>query len=307
MLETLKALADPCRLRLTAVLLSGEYTVQELTRIMGMGQSRISRHLKILSEAGVLTVKRQGTWSYYRAGDANSFFAGIRPAFEREVEVLPQRSQDLAAVAEVLEERRRRSQEFFDRHARQWDDLARTLLPVPEYRQRLLDLVPQGVTVLEIGIGTGGLLSELANRAAQVIGVDHSPAMLEEARRRLTNGGVSGVELRLGEMTHLPLPDAVVGCVVANMVLHHAADPPAVLDEIRRVLSPGGTLLLADLARHERETAREQLADQWLGFDEAELTGWLTVAGFTEVVCQRIEGTNGQETVLLVKSSPLLV
>ena len=166
MLETLKALADPCRLRLTAVLLSGEFTVQELTRIMGMGQSRISRHLKILSEAGVLAVKRQGTWSYYRAGEGSGFFAAIRPAFEQEMEALPQRAQDLAAVAAVLEERRRRSQEFFDRHARQWDDLARTLLPVPEYRQRLLELVPEGATVLEIGVGTGGLLTELAARAA---------------------------------------------------------------------------------------------------------------------------------------------
>lgn len=300
MLDTFKALADPSRLRLTAVLLSGEFTVQELTRIMGMGQSRISRHLKILNEAGVLAVKRHGTWSYYRAGEANSFFAAILPAFEQKMKSLPQRTQDLAAVAAVLEERRRRSQEFFDRHARQWDDLARTLLPVPEYRQRLLEQVPEGVTVLEIGVGTGGLLTELAARAAQVIGVDHSPAMLEEARRSLIVAGLSGVELRLGEMNHLPLSNASVGCVVANMVLHHAADPAAVLAEIRRVLTPGGVLLLADLARHEREAAREQLADQWLGFDESELTGWLGNAGYIEIVIERIAAATGQESVLLV-------
>jgi len=303
MLDTLKALADPCRLRLTAVLLAGEFTVQELTRIMGMGQSRISRHLKILTEAGVLTVKRQGTWSYYRAGESNGFFATIRPAFEREIEKLPERSLDLAAVAQVLEERRRRSQEFFDQHARQWDDLARTLLPVPEYRQHLLELVPKGVSVLEIGVGTGGLLTELSIRASHVIGVDHSPAMLEEARHRLTDRGVSGVELRLGEMSHLPLPDASVKCVVANMVLHHAADPAAVLIEIRRVLSPGGILLLADLSRHEREAAREQLADQWLGFEETELSGWLKGCGFSEVISERIVGTAGQESVLVIKAS----
>jgi ArsR family transcriptional regulator len=219
------------------------------------------------------------------------------------MEALPQRSQDLAAVAVVLEERRLRSQEFFDRHARQWDELARMLLPVPEYRRRLLEQVPEGATVLEIGVGTGGLLTELAARAAQVIGVDHSPAMLEEARRRLTAAAVNGIELRLGEMSHLPLPDASVGCVVANMVLHHAADPAAVLAEIRRVLAPGGLLLLADLARHEREAAREQLADQWLGFDEAELNGWLTAAGFSDVRCERIEGLAGQEAVLVVKAT----
>lgn len=302
MLDTFKALADPSRIRLTAVLLAGEFTVQELTRIMGMGQSRISRHLKILTEAAILAVKRQGTWSYYRVGAENRFFSAIRPAFERELDALAERNRDLAAVAAVLEERRRRSQEFFDRHARQWDELARTLLPVPEYRQQVLALVPEGARVLEIGIGTGGLLTELAARAAQVIGVDHSPAMLEEARRRLEGWGVSGVELRLGEMTHLPLSDASVECVVANMVLHHAADPAAVLAEIMRVLVHGGVLLLADLARHEREAAREQLADQWLGFEEKELTDWLKWAGFAAVRIEQVASQAGQEPVLLVQA-----
>jgi ArsR family transcriptional regulator len=303
MLNTLKALADPCRLRLTAVLLSGEFTVQELTGIMNMGQSRVSRHLKILTEAGVLTVKRQGTWSYFRAGGENSFFVAIRPVFERNVASLPERSHDLNAVAAVLEERRRRSQEFFDQHARQWEDLARTLLPVPDYRQLLLDCVSQGGTVLEIGVGTGGLLAELSTRAEKVIGVDHSPAMLEEAGRRLADAGVNGVELRLGEMTHLPLSDSSVEYVVANMVLHHAAAPAAVLTEIRRVLVPEGTLVLADLTRHEREAAREQLADQWLGFEEAELRDWLMSAGFVAVSCERIKGEAGQESVLIVRAS----
>ena len=164
LLELCKALADPCRLRLIAVLLNGEFTVQELTRIFAMGQSRISHHLKILTEAGLLTVKRQGTWSYYRVSSANTLFAALRPACEPELALLPERSRDLAAVTAVLEERRRRSLEFFDQNARQWDDLARTLLPVPEYRQHLLAQVPAGSTVLEVGSGTGNLLTELAAR-----------------------------------------------------------------------------------------------------------------------------------------------
>jgi ArsR family transcriptional regulator len=303
MLELFKALGDPCRLRLTAVLLRGEFTVQELTRIFAMGQSRISHHLKILTEAGLLTVKRQGTWSYYKVGAANPLFEAIRPFFEPELESLPERGSDLAAVAKVLEERRRRSLEFFDSHARQWDDLAATLLPVADYLGILPQMVPPGAKVLEIGIGTGGLLAELAGRASIVIGVDHAPAMLEEARRRLTAAGLADIDLRLGEMTHLPLGDAAVDCVVANMVLHHAADPLAVLREIRRVLVSGGLLVLADLTRHEREVARERLADQWLGFEEAELTSWLHRAGFDSVLCERIEGRAGQESVLLVKGS----
>jgi len=301
MLDIFKALADPCRLRLAAVLLRGEFTVQELTRIMGMGQSRISRHLKILTEAGVLSVKRQGTWSYYRAGEKNAFFGAIRPAFEREMERLPGRHDDLAALAAVLEERRKRSLEFFDRHARQWDTLARTLLPIPDYQGLLLALIPAVATLLEIGVGTGALLPELAARASEVIGVDHSPAMLDEARRRLAADGLPGVELRLGEMTHLPLVDGGAGCVVANMVLHHAADPLAVLLEMVRVLEPGGIVVLADLARHEREWAREQLADQWLGFEEEELRVWFENAGLEKIEVARVSASPGQEEVLLVR------
>lgn len=301
MIDLLKALADPCRLRLVGVLLRAELTVQELTQILGMGQSRISRHLKILTEAGVLSVKRQGTWSYYRAGEGNAFFCAIRPEFERELETLPERNDDLAAVALALEARRRRSLEFFDRHAAQWDVLSRTLLPVPHYLDRLLGLIPPVDTLLEIGVGTGALLPELCLRAAKVIGVDHSPAMLEEARRRISDGN-HNAELRLGEMTHLPLADGGAGCVIANMVLHHAADPLTVLSEIHRVLQPGGALVLADLARHEREWAREQLADQWLGFDEDELKGWIAAAGFGALEIERVAAGGGQESVLLVKA-----
>ncbi len=303
MLEVLKALADPSRLRLVAILLGGEFTVQELTAILGVGQSKVSWHLKILVDAGILTVKRQGTWSYYRVGGESPFFAAILPAVEHSLPSLPGRHHDLAAVARVLEERRSRSQEFFDRHARQWDDLARTLLPVPEYRQLLLEMVPTGDTVVEIGVGTGGLLIDLAARADRVIGVDHSPAMLEEARRRVAVAGGGRVELRLGEMTHLPLPDATAGCLLLNMVLHHAPDPPRVLAEIRRVLAPGGLLLIADLARHDREAAREQLADQWLGFDEAELRRWLAGSGFADVNIHRIAGGAGEESLLLARGS----
>lgn len=303
MLQIFKALSDPCRLRLVAILLRGEFTVQELTAIIKTGQSRISHHLKILTDAGLLNVKRQGTWSYYRIDDTGGFFSSIRPFLVQELDRLPERTTDLAALAVVFEQRRRRSLEFFDRHARQWDDLVQTLLPLPDYCGKLLALVPLGKRLLEIGVGTGALLMELVKSGAEVIGVDHSLAMLEEARRRVLQGGISGVELRLGEMAHLPVSDISIDCVVANMVLHHAADPQSVLLEIRRVLTPGGQLLIADLVRHEREAAREQLADQWLGFEAAELAGWLKEAGFVQLSCERIEGDAGQETVFILSAS----
>ena len=120
--------------------------------------------------------------------------------------------------------------------------------------------------------------------------------MLDEARRRLTQAGIAGIDLRLGEMSHLPLPDRSTNCAVLDMVLHHAADPPAVLAEIRRVLTAGGSLLLADLARHERELAREQLADQWLGFEEEELKNWLRQAGFAQVAVTQVKPQPGHPT-----------
>ena len=300
MLETLKALADATRLRLVAVLSRGEFTVQELTRILAMGQSRISRHLKILAEVGILSVKRQGTWGYYRLETSNAFFRALWPALAGAFETLPGRRQDLEAVAAIMESRRRRSREFFEVHARQWDVLAGELLPVPEYRAALLREVPQGDLLLEVGVGTGSLIPALRQKTDRVVGVDHSRAMLELAQERVREAGVGGVELRLGEMTHLPLTDGEAGCVLLNMVLHHAAQPVTVLEEIARVLAPSGTLLVADLQRHEQEWVREKMADQWLGFDRRDLASWLASAGFSIDRFQRIGGTGGEQDVFIL-------
>jgi ArsR family transcriptional regulator len=280
MLETIKALADPSRLRLVAVLTRGEFTVQELTAILGMGQSRISRHLKILTDAGILAVQRQGTWAYYRLAGGNLFFTAIRPALEERLSELPERPADLEGIGRVMEARRKRSQEFFDRHARQWDSLAREVLSTADYLDRLLESVPSCATILEVGLGTGGLLAKLRERAEWVIGVDHSPAMIEEAWRRVAAEGLSGVDLRLGEMSHLPLPDGECDMALLNMVLHHAARPLEVLNELNRVLSSRGSLLIADLVAHRSDWVRESLADQWLGFEADELSSWLAAAGF---------------------------
>jgi len=301
-LVTFKALADPCRLRLLAILLRGEFTVQELTAIIGTGQSRISHHLKTLTDAGLLAVKRQGTWSYYSVGDANRFFTSIRAAIELQFEQIPERVADLEAVASVFEARRKKSQEFFDRHALQWRAISHKLLPLPDYQERLLRSVPKGVNLLEIGVGTGDLLVKLAEMATGIVGVDHSPAMLAQARRKVAGQSAGSIDLRLGEMAHLPLPDMSVDAVIANMVLHHAADPLAVLAEVRRVLVANGLLLIADLARHEREVAREQLADQWLGFDEDELRSWLNSAGFLHVKFVRVPAEADQMSVLIVSA-----
>ncbi len=299
MLELFKALADPTRLRLLAILFRGEFTVQELTSILRQGQSRVSWHLKILLEVGVVSVKRQGTWGYYRLSSDNPLFVALRPVLESRFETLPQHQSDLAGTARVLGERRRKSFDFFDRHARQWDQLVQDVLPVADYQELLLHRIPGDAGVLEVGVGTGRLLASLGAKCERVIGVDHSPAMLEEARQKVRDEALAQVDLRLGEMTHLPLGDGEVGCVVANMVFHHAADPLAVLREFLRVLDDSGVLVVADLRRHEQEWVREQLADQWLGFDPDELRDWLRQSGFCDIAIDEVPGRVGQFDVLV--------
>ncbi len=297
MLDILKALADPTRLRLMGLLARGEFTVQELTEMLGMGQSRISRHLKILGDAGIVSVKRQGTWGYYRQSDSNACFREIWPTLESRLDEIPDRRSDLDALARVFEARRRRSREFFERHARQWDRLSGEILPSAPYLERLLEAVPQCASLLEVGVGTGALLPALLGKAKRVVGVDHSPAMLEEARGRCPD-----VDLRLGEMSHLPLCDEEVETVLLNMVFHHAEEPARVLSEIARVLAPGGTLIIADLARHEKEWARERMADQWLGFDREELSGWLAGSGFELETFSELKGRGEALDVIILKA-----
>ena len=296
----LKSLADPTRLRLLAVLEQGELTVQDLTAVLAMGQSRVSRHLKILCDAGALAVTRQGTWGYYRLADDNPLFRKLWAACRMALDQVPERRSDLDRLGRLMEGRRRQNQAFFDRHARQWGSLAGSLLPVVPFRELLLTRVPRCATLLEVGVGTGLLLEGLRRKAAAVIGVDHSPAMLAEARRQVEYASLDGVDLRLGEMSHLPVTDGAVDCAVLSMVLHHAPRPAAVLAEMARVLSPGGTLVLAELQRHEQEWVRERLSDQWLGFDPTELSVLLQGVGFSSVEVERLDGDAGHQSAFLL-------
>ena len=292
MLEVLKILADTTRLRILRILRQGDFTVQDLMQALQMGQSRISRHLILMSEAGLLKVEKQGTWRYYRLAPESSFFQKIWPVIEAHLDELAMREQDTDGILAIMAERRKRSQEFFDRHA---------LLNLPDYQADLLELLPEGGLFVEIGIGSGLLLSLLIEKADRVVGLDQSPAMVTLARETVQNHHLSErVDVRLAEMNHLPLADDSVRAVVMNQVLHHAEQPVDVLREVRRVLAVDGLLLLADLTRHEHDWVRERLADQWLGFKRQELEDWLAEAGMQICTYREFGGSGSSQGVLLL-------
>lgn len=300
MIDVIKSLADPTRLRLIGILECGEFTVQDLVSILRMGQSRVSRHLKILVDAGICSVRRQGTWSYFRLSEENDFFRSIRNDVVGRLPAIAGSRDDRLGLARILEARRERSRQFFDQHAQQWDKLASEMVPTEQYAPFIMNEIAAADTVVDAGSGTGRLLKELSVASRHVIGIDHSSSMLEEARRRIASEALDNVELRLGELAHLPVADASANCAVLNMVLHHAADPQVVLRELRRLLVPGGRLIIADLQPHDQEWFHERMADQWMGFDRDELERWLTASGYRVGRYRKIETDGGGPDVFVL-------
>ncbi len=295
-----KALSDETRLRLVHILLHYELSVNELVRILGMGQSRVSRHLKILTEAGLLTSRRDGLWVFYaapRAGEERDFLRAVLPFVHADAAM----QTDLGMAAQILEERARKTRQFFNAIAEDWDELNREVLGAFDLPAAVCAAVPQGCgTAVDLGCGTGAVLSRLLPLARGVIGVDGSARMLELCRRRFTPDGPAAgrVSLRIGELDHLPLRDGEADFACINLVLHHLSEPVAALREIRRILAPGGRLFVADFLRHNDETMRSRYGDLWLGFKESDLADGLSRAGFTRIGRQRHAVGRGLELAL---------
>ena len=301
MLSLFKTLADGTRLRLLRILRQGDFTVQDLMQILDMGQSRISRHLKLLSEVGLLQVEKQGTWHYYRLSPGEGLFNDLWPSIQSRLTDFKGQNRDAAAVLQVMEARRKRSQDFFNHHARDWDNMHVELLNLPDYQEPLCTLLPVGGMVVEIGVGTGSLLPLLAQKSEHTVGLDHSPSMVSLARETVDKYQLGDkVEVRLAEMNHLPFADGSVRTVVMNQVLHHAEQPVEVLREIQRILERNGRLVMADLTRHEYDWTRERLADQWLGFKQKELEEWLAEVGLLMTSYQEFGDSDSQQTVLML-------
>jgi len=278
-LRSLKALADETRLRLFQLGRSFELNVNEIVETLGMGQSRVSRHLKILAEAGLLTSRRDGMWTFYRTaadGPAARFAAAIG---EKDRGIF---ARDLARARKILEDRNRESRRFFDAIAGDWGEMKRALIGDAALDPLLLRHVPRGEVAADLGCGSGDLFAVLRRKAGRVIGVDRSPRMLEEARRRHLSDSRRGIlELRMGELESLPLRDGEVDCALMCLALHHLPDPGRGLAEAARILKPGGTLVVVEWSAHQDETLRTRFQDRWLGFEPQTLEDWLTGSGLS--------------------------
>ncbi len=281
LLTALKASAEPTRLRLLALCAHADLTVSDLTQILGQSQPRISRHLKLLSEAGLLNRIREGNWVYYRLAGRGTGAELGRTLVDALPEDDAQINLDLARLDAIKQVRAAKAEAYFRRNAARWDEIRSLYVAEEKVEQVFLDLLtgPWLRDLLDVGTGTGRILELLAPDAERAIGLDLSREMLSVARANLDKAGLRNCELRQGDMYQLPLPPRSVDAVTFHQVLHFGESPAAAIAEAARVLRPGGRLLVADFAAHGLESLRNTHAHRWLGFLDGDVRDWFLAAG----------------------------
>lgn len=279
-LKNIKALADDTRLRLAYILWHYELSVNELVTILNMGQSRVSRHLKILTDAGLLQARRDGLWVFYKAveeGENKEFLASIFGFITKEIQ------NDLDLASRMIEERAIKTRLFFNSIADDWDELNKEVLGDFSLPNEVRNSVPKNCKIaVDLGCGTGEVLEKLLEVSAMAIGVDGSPKMLDLARRRFNDNinKLANLSFRIGELDHLPLRDSEANFACINLVLHHLSEPKIAIDEIYRVLSAKGIVFISDFVQHKEEIMRKNYGDRWLGFSKESLENFVTESGF---------------------------
>jgi ubiquinone/menaquinone biosynthesis C-methylase UbiE/DNA-binding transcriptional ArsR family regulator len=281
LVSRLKAAGDETRIRLLALLEEGERTVKELTEILAQSQPRISRHLKILAEAGLVTRNPEGSWVYYRLADqglgrevAIGILKGLDPA---DITLI----RDKGRLATLKQQNRAAAERFFAEHAGRWDEIRSLHVPEGQVEAALLERAGPGPfrAMLDVGTGTGRMLELFADRYERALGVDLSAAMLAVARANLERAGITHARVRIGDGTNLPVVRDSFDLVVIHQVLHFLDDPAATISEAAGALAPGGRLLVADFAPHALEFLRQTQAHRRLGFAHGQMEQWMRAAG----------------------------
>jgi SAM-dependent methyltransferase len=291
----LRAVGDPTRLRLFLLLRQAELTVSELIEIVGQSQPRVSRHLKLLCEAGLLERFKEGSWVFHRAVEEGSGAALGKLLAEIAAGEDGPHGLDLRRLSQVREGRAKQAADFFKENAAEWNRIRALHAPEADVEAALLHHLShiRIETFLDAGTGTGRMLELAAPMVTRrAVGIDTSPDMLAIARDRLAKPELSHCRVRLGDVYRLPFAggDATAGfdVVLFHQVLHYLDDPGAAVLEAARVLRAGGRLLIADFAPHELEFLRTEFAHRRLGFSDREVRGWFSAAGLAPVDVEAI-------------------
>src|SRR5256885_7337051 len=297
--DRFQALADPTRLRIVALLRLMELSVGELAQVLGQSQPRVSRHLKILADAGVLERRKEGSWVFLTLADAERvepMFAIIDGWADAATQSLF--AADTARTETIRAERAEAANRYFAGHAEVWDQI-RSLHVAESEVERAIDRAlgrrPLG-RLVDIGTGTGRMIELFGPRSSLAVGIDRSSEMLRLARVKLEAAGIAS-SLRQGDMYALPLADHSADSIIIHQVLHYAHSPAAAIAEAARVLTPGGTLLVVDFAAHGRDELRATDAHIRLGFEDDVMAGWFGSAGLSVDHVEHLKG--GELTVTL--------
>lgn len=299
--EIFRSLADPTRLRIVLLLRAMELSVGELAQVLGQSQPRVSRHVKILIDAGLAERRKEGSWVFLSLGPPER----VEPLFHlldswAAVEGEdPWAVADRARLAAVKADRAAAAERYFAQHASEWDELRSLHIAESEVEAaiaRALGDRPVG-RLVDIGTGTGRMIELFGPAANSALGIDRSPEMLRLARVKLTEAGIPATELRQGDMYALPLPSESADTVIIHQVLHYAQQPAAAIAEATRLLAPGGRLLIIDFAPHEREELRIRDAHARLGFADEAVLKWMSATGLKGRVVEHLRG--GELTVTI--------
>ena len=297
--EAFRSLADPTRLRILNLLRAMELSVGELAQVLGQSQPRVSRHVKILIDAGLVERRKEGSWVFLSLGPVRH----VQPLFALLDAWAPGEDPwavaDKARLAAVRADRAAAAERYFALHASEWDELRSLHVAESEVEAsiaRELGERPVG-RLVDIGTGTGRMIELFGPAANGALGIDRSPEMLRLARVKLTEAGIPATELRQGDMYSLPLPSESADTVIIHQVLHYAQQPAAAIAEAARLLAPGGRLLIVDFAPHEREDLRVRDAHARLGFADDAVVTWMEAAGLKGRVVEHLAG--GELTVTL--------
>ena len=300
LLTVLKALSDETRLRIVSLLFNHELNVNEIVDVLGMGQSRISRHLKILSDAGILSCRKDGLWAFYTAA--------VNGSAEKMIKLIYQEmaggffESDSRSLETYMADRNRKGREYFNGIASRWSAIRREMLAGLDLNSEILAVMKRSSVTADLGCGNGELAALLLQKSGRVIGVDRSTGMIEMARQNLSGISPEQAEFRLGELSHLPLRDEETDCAVINMVLHYLDEPARGIEEASRILKKKGRLILGDLYLHNNEAMRSRFGHRWLGFSGETVAGWMKQSGFKIETVKKFRADNGLEPFIYVCS-----